>query len=335
MQTLTQLLTILLCAAPAAAQNTPLLEVNLKSGEKTRIEGETTEADVDLDAALADALGDSSPAFSSKALDGIVRSISEGLRTLRPRSPATLLVFLSPGRVTLDRLRRQPEINVDMELIIDPCDRSVCLDSVATHIELVGRAIGKPEQDGGRYKLVYRILAIRTSTQFRDKETGLYVAQIEDCVAAAATRGGGRAWLEEQKNQEEKYEPLVSRAVARQAARRKVELDSAPVVTRENGEVRVVVAVHGDRARVEQIVMDALAAAVEGMRQNHATPKMQHIEVELMLPGWKPRRFQANGPSVAQWVDGQLEATALWKNYVREIKKKKGATEVDFSDEDV
>jgi hypothetical protein len=326
-------LVALFAAAPAAAQSTHLLEVDLKSGEKTRIDAEELESDAAFDAALGDALGSGST-FSTKVLDQVVAKIVEGLHTLRPRSPATLLVFLSPGRVNLERLRRMPEVDVDLELVIDPCDRSVCQDSVATHIEMVGGAVGSPEHDAGRYKLDFRSLAIRAATQFHDKEMELYEVPMEDCVAAAAARGGGRAWLEESQHQEDKYEPLVARAVARRAAHRRVELDETPAVTRKDGQVQVLLRVHGDRDRTEQIVMDALAAAVEGMRQNRATPAMQEIEVELQLPGWKPRRFRAAGPSVAQWVDGKLDAKALWTTYVREIKKRAGAAEVDFSDDE-
>ena len=324
----------LLLAGAASAQMTPLLKVDLKSGGETRIDAEEIESDAAFDAALGDALGDSGSTFSTRKLDGIVKKIVEGLRTLRPRSPATLLVFISPGRVNLERLRRLTEVLVDLELIIDPCDRSVCEDSVATHIELVGRAVGSPEQGAGDNRLVFRTLAIRAATTFHDKETEEHVVPIEDAVAAAAQRGGGRAWLEEAKHQEERYEPLVSKAVARRAARRKVELDSAPVVTRAHGEAQVLLKVLGDRTRVEQIVLDSLAAAVEGMRQNQATPAMQQIEIEFSQPGWKPRRFQASGPSVGQWLDGKIDSRALWTTYVREIKKRQGASEFDFSDEE-
>lgn len=325
---------LVLIGTRALAQVTPLLEVDLKSGDETRIDADQIESDAALDAALSDALGDSGSTFSTTKLDGIVKKIVQGLKVLRPRSPATLLVFVSPGRLNLERLRRLPEVNVDLELLIDPCDRSVCLDSVATHIELAGRSVGSPEIDAGGYKLAFRTLTIRTTTQFHDSETSAHLVPIEDAVAASVQRGGGRAWLDEAKNQEQKYEPLVSRAVARRAARRKVELDSAPEVTRADGEVSVLLKVLGDRARMEQIVMDSLAAAVEGMRQNQATPSMQQIEIEFMQPGWKPRRFQAAGPSVAQWVDGKLEARALWTTYVREIKKRKGASEIEFGDDE-
>jgi hypothetical protein len=321
-------------AQTAAAQITPLLKVDLKSGDETRIDGDQLDTDAALDAALGEALGEVASNFSTRQLDAVVRKIVDGLRSLRPRSPATLLVFVAPGRVNLDRLRRLPEVLVDLELIIDPCDRSACTDSVATHIELVGRAVVSPEQQAGGTKLVFRTLAIRAATTFHDKETAVHVVPVEDAVAAAGQRGGGRAWLEDASQQEEKYEPLVSRAVARKAARRKVELDSAPVVTRAHGEVQVLLKVLGDRARVEQIVLDSLAAAVEGMRQNQATPAMQQIEIEFSMPGWKPRRFQAAGPSVGQWLDGKIEARALWTTYVREIKKRKGAAELDFSDEE-
>jgi len=327
-------LALLVGTSTAFAQVTPLLEVNLKSGEERRIDGEQSEEDADLDAMLADALGEGSATFSTKALDDIVKQISGELRRARPRSPATLLVFVSPGRTSMAKLQRMKEINVDLELIIDPCDRSVCLDSVATHIEIVGRAVDEPERDGGRYKLIFRGLTIRTATQFRDKEMDVHTIPMEDCVAAAKERGGGRAWVDRAQKQEERYEPWVSRAVARRCYRRRIELDSAPIVTRSDGQVHVLMRVNGERSRPQEIVMESMAAAVEGMRRNHATPPMQQIEVQVLQPGWKPRRFQAAGPSVAQWLDGRMEAAVLWKTYVREIRQRKGASEFDFSDEE-
>jgi hypothetical protein len=326
-------------AAPALAQEgkaTPLLEVDLRSGVKERIDAKALESDdAGLDAALSQALGEGAANFSTRDLEQIETQLREQLSRERPRSPAQLLIFVYPGRVNADRLRRLSEVDVDLELVIDPCDRAVCDDAVGRHIELVGGAVGKPVQERGRYKVVFQTLDIRAVVHFKEAETQEYRIPIADCVAAAKKPGAGRQWVADRKRAADEYEPLVARAAARAAAGRRLDLVDGPVVSRRDGQAQVTIKVRGPRGQVERSVLDALAAAATALRGNPATPQASEIEVELHTGDRDgPRRFRAPGQSVGLWLDGSLEAQTLLSSYVREIKKQPGAATMDFSDDD-
>ena len=115
------------------------MQDDLAKNQRTRIDAPKDSFDADLDAALGGAQG-----FSTKPLEQIEDRIRAELRRDRPRASPRLIVFLYPGRVSAEKLKAMREINVDIELVMDPCDRSVCNEAVAKHIELVGRAVGAP-----------------------------------------------------------------------------------------------------------------------------------------------------------------------------------------------
>src|SRR5262249_4486001 len=208
----------------------------------------------------------------------------------------------------------------------------VCREAMAKQIELVGRAVGRPQLATARYKLVWKTLIMHAVTQFRDADVQEVRVPIDQAVAAASKRGGGSAWLEARPRADTEYEPLVARAIAQAAQRRRVSMAGPPSVSRGGSEAAVTLRIHSDRNRVQQHVLDAMAAAESGLRANPATPARQEIEVvaDGTLPS--PRRFRAQGSGVASWLDGSMSAQQLWATYVIEQKKEKGAQTFSFDD---
>ena len=308
------------------ARDTPLLQDDLAKNQRTRIDAPKDAFDADLDAALGGPQG-----FSTKPLEQIEDRIRAELRRDRPRATPRLIVFLYPGRTSAEKLKAMREINVDIELVMDPCDRNVCKEAVAKHIELVGRAVGAPSVSGPGYKMIFQTLTLKTSTTLHDTEVQVYQVPIAACIAAARNPGGGVAWLDSQAHAEEAYEPIVTKAIARHAAERRVSLAAPPSVKRGSSSVDVLVKVRGDRARTQQQAIDAFAACAAGLRDNPRSPSQAELEVDVdtgMRDG--PRKFRAPGNPVGLYLDRQMSGGDLWASYVAEVKK--GQQQLSFDD---
>jgi len=309
-----------------SSRETPLLQDDLARNQRTRIDAPKDAFDADLDAALGGPQG-----FSTRPLEQIEDRIRGELKRDRPRATPRLIVFLYPGRVDAERLKAMRDINVDIELVMDPCDRSVCKEAVAKHIELIGRAVGQPTLSGPSWRLSFQTLTLKTSTTLHDDEVAVYQVPIAACIAASKHAGGGIAWLDSQAHAEEEYEPIVTRAIARHAAERRVALAGPPSVKKGSSSVDVLVHVRGDRARTQQQAIDALAACAAGLRDNPKTPAQAALEVDVdtgMRDG--PRRFRAPGNPVGLYLDGQMSGGNLWASYVAEVKK--GQQQLSFDD---
>ena len=307
-------------------RETTLLQDDLAKNQRTRIDAPTDAFDADLDAALGGPQG-----FSTKPLEQIEDRIRAELRRDRPRASPRLIVFLYPGRVSAEKLKAMRDINVDIELVMDPCDRSVCREAVGKHIELVGRAVGQPSVSGAGWRMSLQTLTLKTQTTLHDDEVAVYQVPLADCIAASKRAGGGVAWLDSQAHAEEAYEPIVTKAIARHAAERRVALAGPPSVKRSGSSVDVLVHVRGDRSRTQQQAIDALAACAAGLRDNPKTPAQQALEVDVdtgMRDGL--RRFRAPGNPVGLYLDRQLSAGDLWASYVAELKK--GQQQLSFDD---
>ena len=308
------------------SRETTLLQDDLSKNQRTRIDAPTDAFDADLDAALGGPQG-----FSTKPLEQIEDRIRAELRRDRPRASPRLIVFLYPGRISAEKLKAMRDINVDIELVMDPCDRSVCREAVGKHIELVGRAVAQPSVSGPGWRMNFQSLTLKTQTTLHDDEVAVYQVPIADCIAASKRAGGGVAWLDSQAHAEEAYEPIVTKAIARHAAEHRVALAGPPSVKRVASAVDVLVKVRGDRSRTQQQAIDALAACAAGLRDNPKTPAQQAIEVDVdtgMRDG--PRRFRAPGNPVGLYLDRQLSAGDLWASYVAELKK--GQQQLSFDD---
>ena len=299
------------------------------TGKRTKIDAPTDELDAQLDAALGGPQG-----FSTRDLEQIENRLRAELKRERPRATPKLVVFLYPGRVSAERLKSMAEIDVDIELVIDPCDRTVCRDAVARHIELVGRAVGKAVYASPGYKLVFKTLTLEAAGGARGDELSAQRIAIGDCITAAATPGGGLAWLDARAHAQEDFEPLMLKAVAHEASLRRVQLIGVPSVSRSGGSVDVSVRAKGDRNRLQQQVLDALVAEMTALRTSTATPPDVRLEVALDVPMRKveTHRYRAPGAGVAQMLDGKLDMSALWSTYVEEVRQ--DAQRIGFDDRD-
>src|SRR5262249_6730236 len=134
------------------------------------IDAPQSREEADLDAALGSAIGSGERSFSTQVLDGVEQKLLAEEKRERPRATPGLIIFLYPGRVSAEKLRSLSEVFVDIELVIDPCERSVCKEAMAKQIELVGRAVGKPLLATARYKLVWKTLILHAATQFHDAD---------------------------------------------------------------------------------------------------------------------------------------------------------------------
>ncbi|MSP61099.1 MAG: hypothetical protein EXR72_12290 [Myxococcales bacterium] len=333
---LSVLLLALAAALPAAAEPsgrpTTLLEDDIQGNKRTKIDGAAGDLDAELEQALGGGAG-----FSTGELEKIEDRLRAALRSERPRATAKLVVFIYPGRVNVQKLRALAEVFVDVELVIDPCERSVCREAVGRHIELVGRSVLKAVHARANYKLVFKSLTLKTVTAMHDQELAVVRLPMAEAVTASAQAGGGMAWLDAQRRNEQEYEPLAIQAIAKQAASRRVVLAAPPQVTRDKGQktVDTVLRVKGDRNRFQQQVLDALAAAQAGLRENPTTPPEVQLEVAIDIPMKKveTRRFRSPGQPVGLVLDGRLDSAALWANYVEEVKQgKEAGQQLSFSD---
>ena len=94
--------------------------------------GPSTPADRQLDAMLDSAAGGKS--FSTKELQSIEIALRRYLQAARPRAMPRLLLFLYPGTISKSRLKELREVLVDVDILVDPCGRSVCHESVASTV---------------------------------------------------------------------------------------------------------------------------------------------------------------------------------------------------------
>jgi hypothetical protein len=324
------LLALALLGTPAQAdKTTPLLQDDLQHNKRTKIDGQD---DMDLDSIMGGAGGGG---FSTKQLDAVEDRLRNELGRNRPRATPRLVLFLYPGRVDVQKLRAMSEINVDMQLVMDPCERSVCRESVGKHIELVGRAIGKPQIATQAYKITFKNMTLQTSVTMHDTEVETYIVPIADCIAAAQKPGGGMAWLNSRQKADTDYEPLMIKAISQKASAKRVSLAGPPSVHRGGGEVDVTLKVHGDRNRSQQQVVDAMWAAAAALKTSPATPAQSQLEVDLDVPmkGSTSKKFRAPGNQVALLVDGNLDQGTLWSNYVEQVREGKDAgQQMSFSD---
>jgi hypothetical protein len=95
-----------------------------------------------------------------------------------------------------------------------------------------------------------------------------------------------------------------------------------------------VLKVKGDRSRVQDQVLQALGAGMQGLRDNPKTPAQAQLEVavDTGVRGEALRRFRSPGNPVGLWLDGRLQAGALLSSYVEELKKQPGAARMTFDD---
>jgi hypothetical protein len=323
---------LLLCVAtvarPAAADSsTPLLEDDLRAGKRKTIDAPKDALDADLDAALGGPQG-----FSTKALAAVEDRLRAELRRDRPRASPRLVVFLYPGRVSAERLKAMREVNVDIELTIDPCSRSLCDDAIGKHLELVGRAVGDAVVRGEGFSIVYKSLTLKAETDVRGDDLITLTVPVADAISAAKRPGGGAAIMAARKHADADYVPLMNKAIAQKASARRVPLAGPPAVSRGASGVEVSLKLHPDRTRQEQQLLDALAATAEALRTSTATPSNGRILItaEAAGRGAAPARFRCPLEPASLYSQGRLDAKSLLASYVDKVVDDKNAQRMDL-----
>lgn len=323
---------IVAVGAESSARRTPLLEVDLKSGKRKKIDrgGPSSAADRALDSMLDDATGGG--AFSTTDLEKIERALRRYLRTARPRAMPRLLLFLYPGRVTRARLKEMREVLVDVDLVVDPCGRSVCHDSVAKHIELLGRAMKQAVIRTSRYRIRFKTITIRASQRLRGDEYEVFRFTAGDVVASGRTRGGGVKLVKQVTRAKDSYDRAMTRKVARRVKLRRVPLAGAPRVTRSRSAVQVALALRSDRVRYRGHVLGALIGAAEALRSSPLTPSRRELSVAaaIRFRRLEKRRFSCTGEPLDLHLRGRLGRKELWNSFV--VEHKKGGKRLSFSD---
>ncbi|MCC6750160.1 MAG: hypothetical protein IT371_21010 [Deltaproteobacteria bacterium] len=313
-----------------AGDRTRLLEVDLRTGSKQRIDGggPKTDADRQLDALLDRTTGKT---FTTAELERIERALRRYLQAARPRAVPRLLLFLYPGRITASRLKELREILVEVDLLVDPCSRSICRDAVAKDVELLGKALQQPVLRTGSYVVRFKLVTVRTATEHRATEYETYRFSAEE-VVTAGQRGDGLTLVKRQEAEAAGYERAMVKAIARRLQARRVPLDKPPAVRREGAQLRVNLHIKSDRVRYQSSVLAALAGAMEALRQSSLTPATVQLEVVAAVPmrQLEHRTFRCPGHSVLLHLDGRLTGSELWSSYVAEEKKQ--GTRLAFDD---
>lgn len=320
--------------SPVLADRTKLLEVDLKTGARRNIDGggkAKTRADLQLDALLDSATGGA--AFSTQDLERIEKALRRFLQASRPRATPRLLLFLYPGRISRAGLKELRDVLVEIDLVVDPCGRTVCRESVAKHIELLGKAMRQAVVRTDRYTIKFKTITIRTTTDLRGEDGETYRFSADE-VVQAGRGGGGRGLVQRITKAKSDYAGEMTKAIARRVKGRRVALLGAPRVQRSSSSVSVSMEIRSDRNRYRSHVGQAMAGAAEALGKSSLTPPSSQIEVVALIRFRKQqrRRFTCMGQPLKLHLAGRMPTSELWSTYITE--RKKGGTQLSFSDEE-
>ena len=307
---------------PCSAERTPLLRVDLKTGKKVRIDPSGPKSDVDreLDAVLAATSG---KAFSTGDLERIEGAVRRLLRATRPRSEPRLLLFVYPGHITRARLTELREILIEIDLVVDPCGRSDCCESVAKHLEILGRSMRQAVIRTRDYVIRFKTITVRVHLDGGQGEHEVFRFEAEEIVRAAAG-GAGYALVRRVAKQKAGYLRKMTRAIAGRLRLRRVALTQSPSLSRSAAGLDVLVGVRSDRVRYQRHVHTAFIAAMEALRADPLTPPTValKVSVEGATRGARRRVFSCRGRPLIEHLDGRLSVKALWDSYVIEQGQK-------------
>lgn len=314
-------------AAPLSAKGTPLLEVNLRTGAKRRIDaaGPKSAADRELDAALGAAMGQS---FSTTDLERIATALERYLRAMRLRASARMVLFLYPGRVTRATLRELREINVDIDLLVDPCGRAICRDAVGQHLELVGKSLRQAVLRTRSYTVRFKNVTVRTVSDLHGGEPNQYRFGAEEVVRAGQA-GGGTKLVRGVDAARAGYEQQMIRAIAARLRAGRVALVGPVAVTRDGGHGAVTLEIRSDRVRYKSHVTTALKLTAQALRGSSITPADTEVTVRARITGG-PQPFRAALRPLGLYLDGRMTLQELWTTYV--VTKRRGARQLSFDD---
>lgn len=327
-------LTLVLSSLPpayATADQTSLLRVDLKTGRRQRIDSRAV-ADLNddsLDALLDSKLG---KRFSTQDLEQIERALRRYLRERRPRGEPRLLLFLYPGRITRARLRDLREVVVDIDLLIDPCSRSVCRDAMARQIELLGRTIKASTIRGRSYQIRFNSVMLRAKTDLRPNPFETYSFSAAAVIRAGAEHAGA-ALLHQSLDARRSYPHRMTVVAARNIRSRHVKMVQVPRIVLTADHVDVTVEIKTDRIRYRGDVIAALTGAWQALGTDPLTPRAADLTVtaSMRFRRVERRHFRCQGYPLDLYLHGRVSAKDLWSTYVR--AEQRGGTRFDFGDE--
>lgn len=320
-------------AFPALAERTKLYESDLKSGKVKRIDGSgpKTAADSELDSMLDKATGGSS--FTTADLEKVEKALRRYLEAARPRAMPRLLLFLYPGRISVSSLKELREVKVDVELVVDPCSRTVCTDSVAKHIELLGKAMRQATIRTSKYVVRFGAITIRTATDMQGANYDQFRFSADEVVRAGQA-GSGSSLVGKLSSDKEGYPRQMVKEVAARLKARRVSLAKPPGVSRDARSVSVELEIASDRVRYKTDVLAAFAGAAEALRKSPLTPASASFRVVAAVPFRKLERhtFTCAGQALGLYLDGKMSQSEVWSTYI--VEKKKGGTQLAFDDDE-
>jgi hypothetical protein len=320
-------------AVPALAERTKLYESDLKSGKVKRIDasGAKTAADSEFDSMLDKATGGAS--FSTADLEKIEKALRRYLEAARPRAMPRLLLFLYPGRISVSSLKELREVKVDVDLVVDPCSRTICTDSVAKHIELLGKSMRQAILRTSKYVVRFGAITIRTATDMQGTNFDQYRFSAEEVVRAGQA-GSGSSLVGKLSSDKEGYPRLMVKEVAARLKARRVSLAKPPGVSRDARSVSVELEISSDRVRYKGDVLAAFAGAAEALRKSPLTPANASYRVVAAVPFRKLERhtFTCTGQALGLYLDKKLSQGEIWSTYI--VEKKKGGTQLAFDDDE-
>ncbi len=294
--------------------------------------GPKNAADRQLDALLDQATGGAS--FSTSELEKIEKALRRYLTVDRPRAVPRLLLFLYPGRISRNGLKELREVKVEVDLLVDPCSRSICRDSVGKNLELLGKAIKQPVLRTESYSIRFMAVIIRTNTEMHDSEMSMYRFSVEDVIDAGRSAGGGNKLITKVLQVQEAYGRQVTKDVAAKLRLRRVKLLQPPRINREAKAVQAELDISTDRIRYQRDVLNAFLGTAEALRSNELTPVQSALKVIAHIPlrTASQRIFECMGQPLGLLLDGRLSQDQVWSTYV--IEKKEEGTKLTFDDEE-
>ena len=313
---------------------TPLLEVDLRTGTGRSFDNNKprTKADRDLDALLDKATGES---FSSKELNKISSALRRFLRASRSRALPKMILFLYPGRISKTELRELRDVKVDVELVVDPCQRTVCRDAVGQHLELLGKSLKQEVLRTTSYAIKFANVTVRV--RLDDSGGGsheTFTFSAAEVVQAGKRKGAGALLVKRALGQRAGYERSMVKLIVGRLRARRVRLRGTPRVTRVGRALSVEVTVKSDRVRYRAHVMGALIGAAEALGKSSITPADVQLTVTALVPMRKTKKkiFCCGIHPLQLHLRGRLSRADMWATYVVEQKKK--GRHLSFDDDD-
>jgi len=219
-----------------------------------------------------------------------------------------------------------------VELTVDPCSRSICTDSVAKSLELLGRSLRQAVIRTKKYTIRFGTVTVRTSTELAGQSYDDYRFEADEVVKASQAAGGGGQLVGRLQGAKESYPRAVLKEVSNRVKARRVSLSGVPIIRHDAKAVSVELEIRSDRVRFKSDVLAAMLGVAEALRKNPLTPPTQNIQVTAAVPfrTVEHRRFTCLGQALGLYLDGKMKQDEVWATYI--VEKKKGGQQVTFDD---